>query len=123
MRKQNKPTFTLSKQAVSLNEEEKRALLAGYDELSRKLSAMENLAVWLERSRLADYALLMGDRKRVFWTNVVAGVGRGIGFTFGFLLLGALFLYILDQFINLPLIGDFIAELLKYIEEVKGLRI
>ena len=53
----------------------------------------------------------------------VSGVGRGLGFTFGFLLLGGLFLYILNQFINLPLIGDFIAELLKYIEDVKGLRI
>jgi len=65
----------------------------------------------------------MNEPKRVFWLNVLSGVGRGIGFTLGFLLLGGLFLYILNQFINLPLIGDFIAELLKYIEDVKGLRI
>ena len=123
MKKEKQSTITISKKPLTLSAEERDAVYESFDELSRKLSAIERLVVWLERTRLNDYVLLMGNTKRIFWINVLSGVGRGLGFTFGFLLLGGLFLYILNQFINLPLIGDFIAELLKYIEDVKGLRI
>ena len=123
MKKEKKSTITISKKPLTLSAEERDAVYESFDELSRKLSAIERLVVWLERTRLNDYVLLMGNTKRIFWINVLSGVGRGLGFTFGCLLLGGLFLYILNQFINLPLIGDFIAELLKYIEDVKGLRI
>ena len=123
MKKNSKNTITVSKKPVTLSSEEKEAVMESFDELSRKLSTIETVASWLERTRLNEYVLLMNNPKRVLWINIVAGIGRGIGFTFGFLLLGALFLYILNQFINLPVIGDFIAELLKYIEDVKGLRI
>lgn len=123
MKKEKKSTITISKKTVALSEQEREAVLEGFDELSRRLSAIERLILWLERSGINEYVLLMNDTKKVFWLNVLSGIGRGIGFTFGFLLLGGLFLYILNQFINLPLIGDFIAELLKYIEDVKGLRI
>jgi len=123
MKKEKQSTITVIKKPLRLSDAEKEAVMNGFDELSRRLSAMERLIVWLERSRINEYVLLMNEPKRVFWLNVLSGVGRGIGFTLGFLLLGGLFLYILNQFINLPLIGDFIAELLKYIEDVKGLRI
>jgi hypothetical protein len=51
-------------------------------------------------------------------SNFVAGLARGIGMAVGFSLLGAAIVYLLQQTVskNLPVIGDFIAEIVKAVE-------
>ena len=47
-----------------------------------------------------------------------SGVARGIGFSIGFTVLGALLLYVLQHIAlaNLPIIGKFLAELVRIVE-------
>ena len=49
---------------------------------------------------------------------IVTGGTRGIGFSVGFSILGALLIYILRNIAlaNLPLIGRFLAELVRIVE-------
>ena len=58
---------------------------------------------------------------RLFGENgiqVISGMARGIGFSIGFTVLGALLLYVLQHIAlaNLPIIGKFLAELVRIVE-------
>jgi hypothetical protein len=85
---------------------------------------LDQLALYLEKMKLAQYVDLLHNTKRLIWVNLIAGVARGFGIAIGFTILGALAFLILQRLVglNLPLIGDFIAELLNYVQESKGLR-
>lgn len=50
--------------------------------------------------------------------EMARGAARGIGFSIGFTVLGALLLYILQSIAlaNLPIIGRFLAELVRIVE-------
>ena len=71
------------------------------DENLKKLSA--------DVARLTEY---MCNRRRQAWQNFLYGVLRGLGFTLGFSVLGALMLVILRKLMveNSPVIGGFLAE-------------
>ena len=57
--------------------------------------------------------------------NFLIGLARGFGIAVGFTLLSAIGIYILNQHnvLNLPIIGDFIAQILEYVEIARDLRI
>lgn len=88
------------------------------------LSALERLAVFLERSRLNDYVSLLERPGRWFSLNFMGGIARGIGLAIGFTLLGALAFVILSKIVswNLPVISDFLAQLLDMVEAYRGIR-
>ena len=50
--------------------------------------------------------------------DLLSGAARGIGFSIGFTVLGALLLYVLQSIAlaNLPIIGKFLAELVRIVE-------
>ena len=54
----------------------------------------------------------------MIWNNLLYGVLRGLGFTLGFTVLGALVVVLLRHLlvINIPGIGDFLAEVIHAIE-------
>ncbi len=56
-------------------------------------------------------------RKRLV-IEFVSGIARGIGFSIGFTLLGALLLYALRNIAlaNLPVIGKFLADIVRIVE-------
>lgn len=56
--------------------------------------------------------------KRRLFSELASGVARGIGFSIGFTVLGALLLYVLQRIAlaNLPIIGKFLAELVRIVE-------
>jgi hypothetical protein len=78
----------------------------------------------MEKMKLVEYIDLLHNPKRLIWVNFIAGISRGFGIAIGFTLLGAIAFIVLQRLVglDLPLIGDFIAELLKYVQESKGLR-
>ena len=63
----------------------------------------------------------MRRRLGFFMRHFLTGIYRGMGFALGFFLLSALALYLLNMLVDLgiPVIGDFIAQLLLYIESVQ----
>ena len=87
--------------------------------------AMNRLSLLLEKSRFSDYVLMMSDTKRLMYKQFLAGIARGVGYGIGFLLLAAIAIYFLQEVASwgLPYIGDFIADLLYYIDQVEGARL
>ena len=66
----------------------------------------------------------MGRPKKLIWLNLLGGMARGVGFSIGFTVLVALLLSILNLLVglDLPLIGDFIARLMEYVEDARSIR-
>ena len=83
------------------------------------LDQLELLVGRLERMRLEEYLRFVQDKRRFFRVNFWAGVARGLGAAVGFTILGAALVVILQQIAtrNIPLIGDFLAQLLRVVQE------
>ncbi|NLW17516.1 MAG: hypothetical protein GX033_07755 [Firmicutes bacterium] len=79
---------------------------------------LEELVYYLERMRLVDYIALLNRPWRLMWVNFLAGLARGVGIAIGGTLLAALVFILLNRLaiLNLPVIGDFIAELVKIVQ-------
>ena len=67
---------------------------------------------------LEEYGETGGSRRRALFQNLLYGVCRGVGFTLGFSVLGALLAVLLRGLVvdNIPLIGGFLAEVIHAIE-------
>lgn len=82
-------------------------------------SKIEEIARTLEKMNFGEYVEYLNDTWRVIRTNFIAGLARGLGMAVGFTLLGAMVLYFLTRLANenLPIIGGFIAEIVKIVNE------
>jgi hypothetical protein len=80
---------------------------------------IEEIADTLEKAKIAEYVDLMDNKWRLLYINFIGGLARGFGMAIGFTILGALIIYILQKIIawNLPLIGGFISEIVKIVQE------
>lgn len=74
------------------------------------------LSLHIEKMKLAEYVKLLDDLPRLLWINFLSGIARGLGMAVGFTVLGALLVYILSRMVDLPLIGSFIAEIVRLVE-------
>lgn len=83
--------------------------------IERKLDA---LAGNLEKSNFKDYVEYIHNRKRMYRNAFILGIFRGLGTAVGFTLLGALVVYLLQALAksSIPLIGDFISEIVKIVD-------
>lgn len=72
----------------------------------------------LEESAVAEYVEFIRNPKRVVWMNFLGGAARGFGFAVGASVLTAFALYILGEvaWSRLPLIGKFIADIVRFVE-------
>lgn len=75
---------------------------------------VDKLAGVLERMRLDEYLEHVSNRRRLVWDNLLYGMLRGLGFAFGFTVLGAALAVVLSRLAvnNIPIIGEFLAEVL-----------
>lgn len=73
----------------------------------------------LRDGSVCEYQEFLQKPAKVLWTNFVRGVASGLGMAVGFTILGALLIYLLKSMVglNLPLIGQFIAQLVKIVQE------
>lgn len=79
---------------------------------------MESLAVRMENSQIADYVELLKRPRKIIFSNLIGGIARGVGFVIGFTIFTSILLYILQYLgaLNLPVIGDFIADIVKIVQ-------
>ena len=84
----------------------------------RDRDRIERLLGALERMRLEEYVEYVSNRRRLVGQNILYGLCRGLGFTLGFSVLGALLAVLLRGLVvdNIPLIGGFLAEVIHAIE-------
>ena len=84
----------------------------------RECELIQRLTDTLERMHLDDYLEYVSNRRRMLLSNLFYGLARGLGFTLGFTVLGALVIVLLKNLVseNIPVIGDFLAEVIHAIE-------
>lgn len=88
-------------------------------EVKKLNTRLDQIADSLEKSQIKDIIENYSNPKKRIITNFTAGLSRGLGLTLGtFVFLGLLGL-ILSQFVNMPVIGQYIADLLSYIDDYK----
>ena len=80
---------------------------------------LERLILIIERSRIRDYMMLTDSKRRLFLINFVAGLGKGFGQAIGFTVLAGLVLYLLSTWVDLPVIGEYIAKLMNIVDKYR----
>jgi len=85
-------------------------------------SRIDRLGELLERNRVRDYVMMMENTRSLFWKNFIIGIARGLGMGLGLTVLVAVLLYVLLNLLqtlvslNIPVIGNFIADLVKIVQ-------
>lgn len=89
------------------------------DKLENIEKKLDSIAQIIDKSRLVEYVDLVNSPLRLIYINLIAGLARGFGMAIGFSILAALAIYMLQSWVNLPLIGQYIAKLLNIIENYR----
>lgn len=94
-------------------------------DISRLGQAVDRLSIYMEKMKLAEYVALLENPRRLLWINFISGVARGLGIAVGFSILFAFIVIFLKQLVtlNLPFIGDFIAQIVNMVQESEKLRV
>lgn len=73
----------------------------------------------MEALHLEEYVCYAGSLRRRLVSELLSGIVRGIGFSIGFTLLGAVIVILLRDtaIANLPVIGQFVAEIVRIVEK------
>ena len=79
---------------------------------------VERIVRQMEQLRLDAYLRYVGNWRRRLAGEFLSGVVRGVGFSIGFTLIIAMFLYLLRNMAlaNLPGIGEFVADVIRIVE-------
>ena len=79
---------------------------------------LQRIELHLERLQIAEYLERQRSIRRGLLINFGNGVMRGLGFAFGFSVLGAIAITVLRMFVleELPDIGSFLAEIIEIAE-------
>lgn len=101
---------------------EEKAILEEDKSLLKSLNSnIGKLAFSLERARIDEYTSMLTRPWKFFFFNFAVGIFRGVGIAIGMTLVAALLLYflvnILIKMVDLPIIGTYIAELVKFVNQ------
>ncbi|GAA5344739.1 hypothetical protein CLV97_10529 [Planifilum fimeticola] len=88
------------------------------ERLRRIDERLKRIARQMEMGEIAEYIQLLNRPRRLILINIVAGIARGVGIAIGVTLFTATIIYGLQKLgaLNLPIIGDFIAEIVKIVQ-------
>jgi hypothetical protein len=80
---------------------------------------LDKISQEMEKFNIAEYIDLLNKPKRYLFVNFMGGIARGLGIAIGATLLFAVLIYFLQRLVmlNLPLIGDFIADLVRIVTQ------
>jgi len=97
------------------DQEELSKLRKSLDSIEQRLIKVTND---LERTQIADYVNLMNKPLKLVWRSFLSGVARGVGTAVGWVFLATFILYLLQLLgaLNLPIIGDYIADIVRIVQ-------
>ena len=86
--------------------------------IERLTERLERVTLRMEQLELDAFLRYAGNWPRRLLGEFLAGIARGIGFSVGFTILGAVIIYFLHNaaMSNLPVIGRFVAEIVRIVE-------
>ncbi|MBE3595822.1 MAG: hypothetical protein IMW86_02120 [Hydrogenibacillus sp.] len=93
------------------------AILARIEELHTSHRTLEHMAKTLEQGEFYDLLYNYTRPWRIVYTNLLAGITRGLGITIGATVVFAVVVLVLRHFVTLPLIGAYIANLLDLVDQ------
>ena len=72
----------------------------------------------LEKSNIIEISYILGNKKEILKRNLIAGLARGVGIGIGITIITAIIVFLLRRLImlNIPVIGDFIADIVSIVE-------
>ncbi len=73
----------------------------------------------IRQLRSERYLQMVENRKKFIFYNFLSGVFKGIGFAIGTTIVLALVFWLLSYLINVPFLGNWIANIIDYIQEVR----
>ncbi len=89
-----------------------------HEQLSYLQLKIDEIAYNMEKLGISEYMEMLHNPRRLFFSNFWAGIYRGFGMAIGFTVLAGIVIYVLQGIImlNIPLIGDFIAEIVQIVQ-------
>lgn len=83
------------------------------------IKQIDDLNKNLLESNLIDIAQLLGNRKKLLWTNLIAGISRGVGIGIGVTVITAILVLIMQKIVtlNIPVIGEYIADIVEIVQK------
>jgi hypothetical protein len=63
-----------------------------------------------------DFIAFLKSPTKIFFLNLLAGIGRGLGFALGFTILTAIVILLLRRAVSVPVIGEYISKVLEFVE-------
>ncbi|WP_379131359.1 DUF5665 domain-containing protein [Paenibacillus sp. sgz500958] len=85
-------------------------------EVKRLNARLDKIADSLEKSEFKDILENYSDPKKRIITNLMAGISRGLGLSLGTFVVLGLLGYIISLFLDVPVLGEYLAEIKKYID-------
>lgn len=82
-------------------------------------SKLDNLIFMIDHSRIRDYMALLESPRRLWILNLIAGLGRGLGQAVGLTILAAMVMYWLSTWMDMPIIGKYIAEIMDIVDKYR----
>lgn len=104
--------------SITKDVDEKEELSALRVSLNAVDKQLHQVAKDMERAQIRDYIELLNRPFRLIWRNFLSGTARGVGIALGFTVFTATILYVLRLLgaLNLPIIGDFVADLVRVVQ-------
>ncbi len=86
------------------------------DETNNKLN---KILEKMEGIKMAEYIELVNNPRKLLILNFFSGIVRGLGMAIGFFILGAVAIWFLSRLavFNIPVIGDYITEIVRIVQE------
>ncbi|NLG80798.1 MAG: hypothetical protein GX492_13400 [Firmicutes bacterium] len=89
------------------------------DTANTLIRRIAELSLAMDKMNIAEYVEFLRNPRRIIYVNFLGGLARGFGIGIGATVLAAVFLLVLSRLVqlNLPVIGRFIAEIVKIVSE------
>ena len=86
-----------------------------YKKINKKI---DKIIKTLEKANIAELSYILGNKKEILKRNLIAGISRGVGIGIGITIITAIIIILLRKLImlNIPVIGDYIADIVEIVE-------
>lgn len=80
---------------------------------------VDQISLNIEKSKITDYVNYLEHPRKLIVSNFIGGLSHGLGIAIGVTILGAIVIYVLQTIVkwNLPYIGDYIADIVKIVQD------
>lgn len=105
---------------VNSNPADLHNLAEKLDQIAALNGKLDSLSRHFEGSRFEDILQNYANPWKVIRINLLVGLARGIGLTLGTAFFLGILIYVMSKTVSMPIIGEYIAELLKWIDTYRA---